>query len=254
MNYDSANLELLLDNNRYSVPNESEEDYTVEQDGTIVLCQPGLDGGEDVEIKVGEFSYTIINSLAAINDGVSLYDVFDCWQGANEIFNALYDPSTLEYKHDVMTAAKLWVTDYHSPNLIFFDRFVIHPEFVGLKFGLRALRKLLQQHQHSSMVVISLNPLQYYDVKSDAQAHANAKLLGVSHAEISEQVAIEKLERHFARLRFNRVPGTHYMVRDACHHLPSVETMLGPQQPAVNPAKPPRPGRVYRGLISRMQK
>jgi len=255
MKYDSSNLWLQFDKNSCSVSNTSEDDYRIEQDGTIVLFQPGNNGADEVEIAVGEFAYTIINSVAAIHDGVSLHDVFDQdSQGALEIFNALYNPSTLEYKDDVMKAAKLWTSDYHSPNLIFIDRLLIHPEFVGHKFGLRALRKLLQQHQHSSMVVIGLNPLQYFDVETDAQAHTHAKLLGVADAEMSEQAAIAKLEGHFARLRFNRVPGTHYMIRDACHHLPSVKTMLGPQQPAVSPVKPQRPGRVYRGLIDRMQK
>ena len=228
MNDDMKYLDLTFDNNRCSVLNESEEDYTEEQDGTIVLARPGIDGADDVELKVGEFSYTIFNSLAAIRDGVSLYDVFDLWQGTHEIFQALYNPSTLEFKDDVLTAAKLFTSDYHSPNLIYFDHFLIHPEFVGKRFGLLALRKLLQRHQHDSMVVINLNPLQYYGVNSDAKAHAIAKQLGVVEADMSDPAAIEKLAQHFARLRFNRVPGTRYMVRDACHYLPSIETMLGP--------------------------
>ena len=185
---------------------------------------------EEKAINLGAFSCKLIDGDSAINDRMSLHDVFDHEKSTFDIYEDLYDFDTGDLREDVTRMVFGPYSYAFNSNLLVLDRLVIYPEHRGNGLGLLVLRGLMAEFSSfASLVVMKPYPLQFEGKTGPSYEPLEGlprEHWGLNSYKGRLTKSRAQLRRHYAKLGFILVPKTEYMVRDAQIPLPSVDELL----------------------------
>lgn len=191
-----ASFELSLRTTASMHPGTAPSRYVSVYDG-VIRCHRG-----EKLARVGRVRAVRLHADLAWRDGVSVREV--CRAHAPELhrlYAALFDS-----EEDDLCLTVRAQFDTAASDVLILRGVALHPRWRGLRLGLLAVRRLLDLAGGGcGLVVAALRPL-------DPDA---ATALGVSPAwapiaadRAATLLARAKLRRHFARLGFERIPGT----------------------------------------------
>jgi GNAT superfamily N-acetyltransferase len=175
---------------------------------------------------LGTFRAYLVDIPGAITEGESIDAVWDTSQSTWSAYEALFDGETAELTDVARQTA--FGTDYqHNSGVLIIDRLAILPEYRGYCVGLLAMKVLIEQFRAASgVVVIKPFPLQFEgDSPVDDEWPPRAALHLDSYSQ-SMRAALAKLKRYYARLGFESVRGTEYMVLDPSLELVDYDKLI----------------------------
>lgn len=193
---------------RYSETQETSNDlsrFIRHMDGRIVVTAE-----DDHEHEAGLFTATLVDAMSVMDEGVSVFDVFDTSSSLFEHYLALYDGRTNDFKRSALTAAGC---DYAPiTNLLSIDRLTLYPEYRGRGLGLVALSEIIRRHRFSSgLIALKPFPLQF-EYQNPGRDDQERQRLKLNDFALAQEQATAKLRRYYGRLGFKRAPRTEYMV------------------------------------------
>eukprot|EP00456_Euglypha_rotunda_P009933 TRINITY_DN12368_c0_g1_i3.p1 TRINITY_DN12368_c0_g1~~TRINITY_DN12368_c0_g1_i3.p1 ORF type:complete len:251 (+),score=25.01 TRINITY_DN12368_c0_g1_i3:227-979(+) len=182
------------------------------------------DGNEE---PIGRFSVYIVDGAAALNEGESLFDVFDMSSSLFSCYQELYGRDE-DLKRKVLRAMKTDMT--FDSGVLILDRLELTPSRRGRGAGLQILRWMEHQFRMGcGVVVLKPFPLQFEggtpEEREADEDDGDFKRLELGRYERRFDVALRKLQRHYAKLGFAKVPGTPYMVADPQRRLPRLDPL-----------------------------
>lgn len=212
-------LGLLFDEQELFAYDEEPSAYLLHWTGRVIHWEEN-DETTAVKRPIGNFSAIFVNAAGAINDGVSLFDVFDTERTTFDYYQAMFDQATEDFTDQVVKVA--FRGDYAlSPNVLILDRLTILPEYRGKGRGLMVLRGLMQYlGPGAGLMAMKPFPLQGESRPRSPEALAERQLLELDQYPGDMRKATSKLVRHYKRLGFIRLPKSPYMVRDGALPLP----------------------------------
>jgi len=148
--------------------------------------------------------YKVLLGLAA-NYGEHVFDIFDAHsQQLHDIYATLFDSKTEYFRDEVASEFECTGSD-----LLIVDSVVLEPKWRGLKFGLLALRRLIDLHEGDcGLVVCEPYPLEGTETKEKRRAGK------------------AKLRQYFKRLGFRRIGRTVYYGLSTAYITPKFEDVL----------------------------
>ena len=166
---------------------------------------------------IGKFRTYIVDAESAVDEGVSIFDLFDDDALTMEYFEVLYAGVGGRYRNQIVSLFdELEV--FWRPNLLILDRLTIYPEFRNRDIGLEVITGLIKRLKSGiGLIAIKPYPLQF-DTDDPIERHD----LGLDNFAMSKRDATLKLREYYGRLGFVRVPKTPYMVRSAARLLPKI--------------------------------
>jgi hypothetical protein len=176
---------------------------------------------EDIKLNVlqdrrfiGKARLFRINADLALGDGIDLHSLCDYSQNTLDCGYGVYDFNEEVFSPKV---EELFELIPFSLNILLIDRMEIDPPYRGRMIGLITLIKLIRRYQKGcSLAVIKPFPLQYAGVvKGQEEAFERDR---------------EKLVRYYARLGFERIPGTDFYAISLAYRFPTIRHHHGFQQ------------------------
>lgn len=112
------------------------ENYVMQVKAEIVGTYWPDDNGPSMEVPLGELSLYLIRVGNALNDGISLYDVFDVMQETMDAGCAVFDARFRDYNKAIQ---KMFEDAYCCDDILLLHRLEIRPFARGQKLGLAVL-------------------------------------------------------------------------------------------------------------------
>jgi GNAT superfamily N-acetyltransferase len=196
-----------------------EEDFIL----TVVGKICGYAEDAKTKIHLGELKMYFIQSGNALNEGASLYDVFDTYQQTMDAGCVLFDSSLQDLSP--------WIQrrfEEASPydDILILDRLTIHPLARGQRLGLAVLYRAIHDWSGGcSLVVMKPYPLQYEAGSRDKENEAELKL---EEFRTSKTESFRRLRGYYAQLGFERIARSNFYVLCVKHKHPSRESLSLP--------------------------
>lgn len=221
--YDRPVVGLTFDPTSYLASDDEPSRFVHEYTGAVTLY---LGDDEDTELVVGRFEAQYIDVFGAVNESVSVLDVFDSTAPLHDLYLALYEPQARDIRRNISRV--VLGPDEFLPScssVLFLDSLGIAPSHRGKGIGLLALLALIERlRTGAALVVTQPIPLQFEMSGGAGDTHRATFALDKFTSNFA--VATERLRRYCSRLGFRLVPGTEYMVRPADVALPTEEDLL----------------------------
>ncbi len=168
--------------------------------------------------RIGRFKIFVIDVELAINDGSSVFDVFDTYSETYGYWSLYSSP--FQFKKKVINAFP--EGDRWKPNILILDRMEIFPRHRGKGIGLRSLRCLQREFSTGcGIVAMKPFPLQFEGgLPAPNEESPEFVELALGTFDRNERRATAKLRAYYSRLGFVRVPRTDYMVADPLVSMP----------------------------------
>ena len=194
------------------------EHYLREERGQIIAS----DLDKKNSTVIGKFGLIYVDVENALNDAMSLYDVFDSDERTLEYYEAMYEMNG-ELKPRL---TKLLKDDYfYDTNVLILDRLEVLPAYRGNDLGLTVMRQMIQRRGAGSAVVaIKPFPLQFEHKRKADDEWRQQLCLASLHGDARSATA--KLTRYYARLGFVRLPETAFMFLSRAWRLPKSGVLL----------------------------
>ena len=191
--------------------------YIHASSGNLIL----LDDNSN-EIDVGVFQIILVDVRSAVNDSMSVVDVFDSESITLDFYENLYDLDTLDdFTQTVIDTAFSKDSYSYQPNLAILERLVVYPAWRGKGLGALAIRGLSQRLRASAkLLALKPYPLQFESAYLDgphdwddeqSETYPKWQLEDFSG---NQEEATARLTLYYAKQGFKAIPGTDYMARD----------------------------------------
>ena len=204
--------ELEFDQESYDHDSPILSRFVFETTGRVVSCEwqrePRL---------IGKFRTYIVSVESAVDEGESIFELFDDDALTMEYFEALYAGFGGRYNNQISSLFHE-LEDFWRPNLLILDRLTIYPQFRNHDIGLEVITALIKRLK-MGIGLIALKP---YPLQFDTDDPIERQELGLDNFVMSQRGATLKLRKYYGRLGFMRVPKTPYMVRSASRLLPVI--------------------------------
>lgn len=202
--YDRISLDLIF--NRFSLDTEDPDEYIYTIEGKIILSVE-RDDEDDGEEIIGAYRLLYIDADSALENGVSLEEVYDCDGEAFEFYEDAVNPKSREFKSSVSALLDEEV-GFQGSNVLIIDRIGICPEYRGHHLALKVLRKLIQHFVHGvSLIAIKPAPFEF------TNSHIKSKYVDWEYTEIDKNSSEAKeLGKYYQRLGFRKMRGSAFMV------------------------------------------
>jgi hypothetical protein len=212
--FDQISIEMGFD--RFSLDIDDPNEYFYVVEGKIILLIEHEDQDEDEEI-IGAFRLLSIDVNSALDNKVSLYEVYDCDGEAFEFYENAINLEDGEFNSKITNILGDNV-NFRGDNVLIIDRIGICPEYRGHHLALMVLRKLIQRFSQSvSIVAIKPAPFEF------TSRHIKPYNIDWQHAEIVENSSdSEKLGKYYQKLGFKKLSGSSFMVLGTDIKLPDV--------------------------------
>jgi GNAT superfamily N-acetyltransferase len=175
--------------------------------------------GDEVEVLLGRFRLYYLDFDAALNAGVSAFDVIDSYSATADYYVAFFDDDASGFNERLLT---LLNDDVLESNVLVIDRLELLPQYRGKRLGLRAMSALIRRFgAGAGVVAIKPFPLQFEAKTSVGEDSAWRAQLQLEKLSRSEKKSINALRRHYAQLGFAALRGTPFMFRSATTPLPN---------------------------------
>lgn len=187
------------------------EGYIHEIEGLVTL--EGYSGNTLAEI--GSFRAVQVDVEGAMSQHVSVHQVFDIYQETWSFYADLYDG--IDFSAKVKKA--LDCEDEVVPwGLLILSRLTIKREFRGNRFGLEALKCLIQRYRMGAgIIAMKPFPLQF---ENEGENATEPELQGFSG---SIEACTAKLRKYYGELGFKRIPRTPYMALATIYQLANLD-------------------------------
>ena len=170
---------------------------------------------------IGKFRTYIVDVESAVDEGESIFNLFDDDALTMEYFEALYARIGGRYRHHIGSLFDE-LEDLWRPNLLILDRLTIYPEFRNHDIGLEVITALIKRLK-MGIGLIAIKP---YQLQFDTDDPIERQDLGLDNFAMSKRDATLKLREYYGRLGFMGVPKTPYMVRSASRLLPKIASRI----------------------------
>ncbi|MCE3232803.1 MAG: hypothetical protein K0R98_1060 [Rickettsiaceae bacterium] len=164
--------------------------------------------GNDKNI-IGKITGTYFDLQKAKNfstDDLLAYFDSDSEKLSEYFANFYYDVDGPEYQY--LRKHKNWDSKNRN-NLLFLDTLVIHSKYRGQEKGLSAMCEVVKRYEgHCKVAALKVTPLQFSPCLEEI---GDVDLLSFVKDEVS---SIKKLKSYYAKLGFESIPDSDYMVLD----------------------------------------
>ena len=207
----------LVLSTRASLHPEGEPDEFISSYAGIIRAE----GDDGILHRVGRVHAYRVHMGRAVNQGQSLFEVFDAHsQPMHELYAALFDPET-----DFFTDAIVRQFEAMDSDLLVLDHVVLNPRWRGLRLGLLAARKMADLLGGCGLVVSHIAPLRH-------EAHEMLRVprswLPRHKTEQARKQAVVKLRRHFRLMGFERIGRSCYYGLSMARLTPTLSDLLRP--------------------------
>jgi GNAT superfamily N-acetyltransferase len=210
---------LEWDKDEASLSYNDPSDFMYEANGRVIVF-----GDNDKKIIIGKFRTCYINVGAIMEQGESIYDVFDTYAETVDYYGAIFNYGTLEINEKLCTAINC---DAFFGNILILDRLEIIPRFRKQGLGLLVMRKLIERFSLGAILVgIKPFPLQFEVDRLDNEGSGWRTKLKLDALPQDRRRATAKLQRYYQKLGFARLPGTPFMFRSTDYPLPKIEDLI----------------------------
>lgn len=213
-----AFFDLVLQTSGSLHPDGEPTDFVSTYTG-VIRCTRDKDGKV---VKVGKVKAYRIHADLAQENGVSVFEACDAHsQEMLEIYESLFDIDTDDLKEEVRDQF-----DGFASDVLILDYVLLSPRWRGLKLGLLAARKMIDLLGNGCGLVASwiypLNPnsSEFLTLPNDWVPNHRSK--------DARKDARQKLRRYFARMGFERVPGTRFHGLSLARVTPTLADLLRP--------------------------
>lgn len=211
---------LEWDKDEASLSYNDPSDFMYEAAGRVIV----FNDNEKKSI-IGKFRICYINVEAIVNQGESIYDVFDTYSETVGYYGAIFNHGTLEINEKLCKAIG---SDPYFGNVLILDRLEIIPRFRKNGLGLLVMRKLIERFSPGAILVgIKPFPLQFEAGRPNGDSETWCRKLKLDDLDKNFKHATAKLQRHYQKLGFARLPGTPFMFRTMEQALPKIEDLRG---------------------------
>jgi GNAT superfamily N-acetyltransferase len=146
---------------------------------------------------------------SAVVEGESVFDIFDYSATTIGYFEDLYDYHRADFKDSVLRTLGC-ANEYVPSTLLIVDRLELKPEYRGRGIGLQAMKILISRFRvGAGIAAIKPFPLQF-EAGADDDPDAFRKR-GFDKYANDEGRCQKRLQAHYARLGFKKIPRTPYM-------------------------------------------
>lgn len=216
---DPTNLLITTDGEGVKLNPRNPEFYLHENIGRIYLYSPADNEEDDEKILVGGFRLTYIDIASAVDNEMPLGDIFDTSQDLTDIYEAVYEEGTWDYKPKVNHILGKGI--FTGDNILSIDRLGILPEYRGNHIGLFVLSGLIQRYSvDTSFVAIHPYPLFFYLDNS-----RNDFCWDGPEGEPS-QANIQKLKAYYKKVGFKTLRGSDLMLLSPVFGLSKIQDIF----------------------------
>jgi GNAT superfamily N-acetyltransferase len=169
-----------------------------------------IDDDDDSRSLIGRFGVYYMDVDRAINEGCSVFDLFDAYSQTAEYYRALFGRDAPDFSSRVR---KLVDDEIWGSNVLILDRLELLPEYRGKGLGLNLMRHLIKRFGYGAAIVaIKPFPLQFeFAPNCEGEKEWRSKLRLDAFTK-SHRAGTTKLVDYYGRLGFRRVGRSPFMV------------------------------------------
>jgi hypothetical protein len=179
---------------------------------------------KDKEFLIGRFHFYYIDSEAAYNSDISIYDVFDSYQETEEYYAHIFGENAPDFSAELTDLIECSGAKF---NVLIVDRLEIFSKYRGKSLGLTSLWKII--HRFGSGVgVVALRPypLQFEHEAINAEARRRRDEMELNEFTTDIETATGKLEKLYEKLGFVKSKNSSVMFRSNEINLPTERQMI----------------------------
>lgn len=210
-----SRISIGMEPSRTPMDLEDPSDYVNILDGLIYSSPEDNEANEREEI-IGAFRMVYIDANSATENGVSLFDVYDCDAETLEFFESFVNLDDEEFTKELTDFLESEFV-FSGNNVLIIDRIGIHPKYRGNNLGLIVLRNLIQRFSKGvSVVAIKPAPFEF------TPTHINRNYIDWQCSEIKkDSIEAIKLGKYYQKLGFTKINNSAYLVLGTAIKLPS---------------------------------
>jgi len=185
---------------------EPYDEYVLEIHGNITLTEINPDLIEKDPEQVGHINARLIQTGRIVNDGESIFDVYDSFdQYFHEIYGELFDSDNEEFTETIQRQFKDLGSD---SSVLLIDDVEVLPVYRGKRVGLGAMHRIIDVFgAWDCLVIIPIYPPQFHACLKDADWK---KKMRTDLFTKDEETARAKLEQYWANLGFEQIWDSRY--------------------------------------------
>lgn len=182
------------------------DEYVLEIYGEITVTEISPEMIEKDPEQVGHINARLIQMGRIINDGESIFDVYDSFdQYFHEIYGELFDPDSDDFTETLQRQFKELSAD---TKVLLIDDVEVLPVYRGNRVGLVAVHRLIDVFgAWDCLVIIPIYPPQFYVYRNDTEWK---KRMQAALFAQDEETARAKLEQYWGILGFERIWDSRY--------------------------------------------
>ena len=185
---------------------EDPSDYVTILDGLIYYSPENNEGNEHEEI-IGAIRMIFIDANSAVENELSLFDVYDCSAETLEFFESFINHDDEEFTKELTDFLESEFI-FSGNNVLIIDRIGICPEYRGNNLGLIVLRNLIQRFSKGvSVVAIKPAPFEF------TTKHIKQNYIDWQCSEINkDSIEATRLGDYYQKLGFTKINNSAYLV------------------------------------------
>ncbi len=178
--------------------------YFIKDISMNIFKEADLEDDASEELLIGKAGFKVIYADQAINAGVYLSDVFDCYEYSFRHGQEIIDFSAGEIKGDIQEFFDYGVI---SSNICIIQEIAILPEYRGHKIAVKAVRDIIFNYsQVCNLFVIQPFPMQFE--KGIAEGDEWVNRLNLDKFTSPKETAFQKLRDYYLKyMGFQQIPG-----------------------------------------------
>jgi hypothetical protein len=199
-------ISIVIEPSRIPLDLEDPSDYVNILGGLIYYSHENNEGNEHKEI-IGAIRLIYIDANSAIENELSLFDVYDCSAETFEFFESFINYDDEEFTKELTNFLDSELV-LRGNNVLIIDRIGIRQEYRGHNLGLIVLRNLIQRFSTGvSVVAIKPAPFEF------SSKHIKHNYIDWQCAEINkDSIEAIKLGEYYQKLGFTKINNSAYMV------------------------------------------
>lgn len=199
-------ISIVIEPIRIPLDLEDPSDYVNILDGLIYYSHENNEGNEHKEI-IGAIRLIYIDANSAIENELSLFDVYDCSAETFEFFESFINYDDEEFTKELTNFLESELV-FSGNNVLIIDRIGIRPEYRGYNIGLIVLRNLIQRFTTGiSLVAIKPAPFEF------STLHIKQNYIDWQCSEINkDSIEATRLGEYYQKLGFTKINNSAYLV------------------------------------------
>jgi GNAT superfamily N-acetyltransferase len=201
---------------------------------------------DDRHVVVGELTAELLRARTAEEyreDPIMTADAEE-----QELYEAAEEVYMLD--HGCQFRSKFHRLEVFQGDMLLFKRLHVEPAHRGVNLGLEMMQQILDTVPHD-LAVLFPRPLQY--VEQDSEAAPRMRELYGMFDEVSEKAALQKLQRYYRKLGFERIGKKGYMFRSPLLENPPIKHDAKRRQAHLAKATMPK-GKDEASLVADLQR